>query len=306
MRFVTFAPKGSTGTGAARPGLLREDGQTLVDLGAHFPSLLALIDAGDEGLAVARRAAAGSGDTLRLADHRLLAPLPEPRQLRDCMVFEKHLRQAFEQGQRMRGVENPKADIPPIWYKQPIYYKGNRLSVIGTETDIQWPAYAEMMDFELELSVVIGRKGVNITRETAMDHVFGYMIFNDVSARDAQLIEMDGMLGPAKGKDFDTGNVFGPWLVTKDEIADISGLRVRASVNGERIADTTPSEIQHDVAAILAHVSMSETIHPGEVFGLGTIGDCCLLEHGRFLKPGDLIEFEVEKLGTLRNRIVRA
>lgn len=302
MRFVTF----TSGEGSARPGLLLADGATIADLGAHYPSLLALIDAGDAGLATARREAASPTQTLRLADARLLAPLPEPRQLRDCMVFEKHLRQASEQAQRMRGVANPTANIPPIWYKQPIYYKGNRLSVIGTETDIQWPAYAELMDFELELAVVIGRKGVNITRDHAMDHVFGYMIFNDVSARDAQLTEMDGMLGPAKGKDFDTGNVFGPWLVTKDEITDIAALRVRASVNGERIADTTPSEIQHDVAAILAHVSMNETLHPGEVFGLGTIGDCCLLEHGRFLKPGDLIEFEVEKLGTLRNRIVRA
>lgn len=248
----------------------------------------------------------GPTKPVALAGLRLLAPLPEPRQLRDCMVYEKHLKQASVQGQKLMGVENPEATIPPVWYRQPIYYKGNRFSVVGTGADIRWPAYAQAMDFELELSLVIGRKGTDIAPEKAGDHIFGYMIFNDMSARDAQMAEMQGMLGPAKGKDFDTGNVLGPWLVTADEVGDIRKLHVRVNVNGETVADTTAAEMQHDVGAILAHMSASETLYPGEVIGLGTIGDCCLLEHGRFLAPGDTIEFEVEKLGTLRNRIVKA
>lgn len=261
MRFVTYAGD----KGAPRPGLLLEDGATVADLGHLYPSLLALIDAGDDGLTAARKAAQAPAKTLPLADLRLLAPLPEPRQLRDCMVYEKHLKQASEQGQKLMGVENPTATIPPIWYSQPIYYKGNRFSVIGTETDIEWPPYAELLDFELELALVIGRKG----------------------------------------KDFDTGNVFGPWLVTADEVGDIRNLHVRAAVNGDTVADTTAGDMQHEVGRILAHMSASETLYPGEVIGLGTIGDCCLLEHGRFLAPGDTIEFTVEKLGTLRNRLVR-
>lgn len=301
MRFVTYAGD----KGAPRPGLLLEDGATVADLGHLYPSLLALIDAGDDGLAAARKAAQAPAKTLPLADLRLLAPLPEPRQLRDCMVYEKHLKQASEQGQKLMGVENPTATIPPIWYSQPIYYKGNRFSVIGTETDIEWPPYAELLDFELELALVIGRKGKDIAPEKAGDHIFGYMIFNDVSARDAQMAEMQGQLGPAKGKDFDTGNVFGPWLVTADEVGDIRNLHVRAAVNGDTVADTTAGDMQHEVGRILAHMSASETLYPGEVIGLGTIGDCCLLEHGRFLAPGDTIEFTVEKLGTLRNRLVR-
>ena len=302
MRFVSFTGE----EGAERPGLLLEDGATVADLGHLYPSLLALIDAGADGRAAARKEAETPSKTLALADLRLLAPLPEPRQLRDCMVYEKHLKQASEQGQKLMGVENPTANIPPVWYSQPIYYKGNRFSVIGTETDIEWPSYAELLDFELELALVIGRKGKNIAPEKAADHIFGYMIFNDVSARDAQMAEMQGQLGPAKGKDFDTGNVFGPWLVTADEVGDIRDLHVRAAVNGKPVADTTASDMQHEVGKILAHMSASETLYPGEVIGLGTIGDCCLLEHGRFLQPGDTIEFEVEKLGALRNRIVKA
>ncbi|MAB14576.1 fumarylacetoacetate hydrolase family protein [Parvibaculum sp.] len=301
MRFVTYAGE----EGAERPGLLLEDGKTVADLGHLYPSLLALIDAGVDGLAAARKEAQAPAKTLALADIRLMAPLPEPRQLRDCMVYEKHLKQASEQGQKLMGVENPTANIPPVWYSQPIYYKGNRFSVIGTETDIEWPAYAALLDFELELALVIGRKGKDIAPEKAGDHIFGYMIFNDVSARDAQMAEMQGQLGPAKGKDFDTGNVFGPWLVTADEVGDIRNLHVRAAVNGDTVADTTAGDMQHEVGKILAHMSASETLYPGEVIGLGTIGDCCLLEHGRFLQPGDTIEFEVEKLGTLHNRIVK-
>lgn len=301
MRFVTYAE----GT-AARPGLLLDDGKTLADLGHLYPSLLALIDAGADGLAAAGKEAGAPAKTVALNSVRLLAPLPEPRQLRDCMVYEKHLKQASVQGQKLMGVADPQPNIAPIWYQQPIYYKGNRFSVIGTDTDIRWPAYANLLDFELELSLVIGTRGADIAPENVHDHIFGYMIFNDVSARDTQMSEMQGLLGPAKGKDFDTGNVFGPWLVTADEVGDIAKLHVRASVNGETVADTTAGDMQHDVGTILAHMSASETLYPGEVIGLGTIGDCCLLEHGRFLNPGDTIEFEVEKLGTLRNRIVKA
>src|SRR3546814_9034762 len=117
---------------------------------------------------------------------------------------------------RRSGNSGAPPPIPSVWYRQPIYYKCNRLSVVGTGADIQWPSYSEFMDFELELALVIGRQVRDLTPDNAAEAVFGYMIFNDMTARDAQIAEMSGGLGPAKGKDFDTGNVLGPWITTAD------------------------------------------------------------------------------------------
>lgn len=303
MRFVTFARE--AGDTRGRPGALLDDLSNIVDLGHRFSSLLELIERGEAGLAVAREAIEAAAHTVALADVRLLAPLPEPRQFRDCMVYEKHLRQAMAQGGKISGAVGEPPPIPPVWYHQPVYYKSNRLSVIGTGADVRWPTYSNVMDFELEIALVIGRKVRDLTPERAAEAVFGYMIFNDMSARDAQMAEMGGGLGPAKGKDFDTGNVLGPWLVTADVIGDIRRLKVRASVNGRVVADTTAADMQHDVSRVLVHISASETLYPGEVIGLGTIGDCCLLEHGRSLSPGDVITLEVEELGRQENRLVR-
>ncbi|MBW1814484.1 MAG: fumarylacetoacetate hydrolase family protein, partial [Deltaproteobacteria bacterium] len=250
--------------------------------------------------------------TISIDAVRLLAPVPRPRQMRDCMLFEKHLKQAGQQIVRSRlGILGkllvylglPK--IPKVWYDQPIYYKANRFSVIGTEQDVIWPSYSNMMDFECEMGIVIGKEGKDIQKENAKGHIFGYLIFNDMSARDAQFKEMAGRLGPAKGKDFDTGNILGPWLVTKDEIPDPYNLTMIARVNGEEWGRGNSGDMHHKFEELIAHVSNCETLYPGEILGSGTVGDGCGLEHGRFLKPGDVIELEVSKLGVLRNRIVK-
>ena len=110
--------------------------------------------------------------------------------------------------------------IPEFWYERPIFYHPNRLNVVGTGCDIQWPAFSEKLDFELEFGCFIGKPGRDIPKSGALEHIFGYTIFNDVSARDEQMKEMPGQLGPGKGKDFDTGNVLGPCLVTADEIGN--------------------------------------------------------------------------------------
>ena len=151
---------------------------------------------------------------------------------------------------------------------------------------------------------MLGRGGRDWTREEADAAIFGYCVFNDVSARDQQIAEMRGMLGPSKGKDFDTGNVLGPWLVTRDEIPDPNALRMRAWINGELITDNTSAGMMHDFPAILAYASRDETRHAGEVFGSGTVGGGCGLENGHFLQNGDVIELEVDGLGRQRNRIV--
>ena len=267
-------------------------------------SMLALIDAGPEGLERARRLAAAWPEdaSVALAGLRLLAPLPEPRQMRDCLVFEEHLKNGLVQAEKRTGL---KQKIPDVWYRQPIYYKANRFSVVGPDADVVWPRYSQIMDFELELACVIGRTAKDISRERALDHIFGFTIFNDFSARDAQFVEMDGRLGPAKGKDFDTGNVLGPWIVTRDEIGDPHTLKMEARVNGERWGGGNSGAMHHKFPDILAHISNCETLHAGEVIGSGTVGTGCGYELGRYLSSGDVVELEIERIGVLRNRVVK-
>ncbi len=268
-----------------------------------FRDMLALIDAGDAGLVAARACVAAwpEAAAVPLAGTKLLAPLPEPRQVRDCMAFELHLLNAYKRAEERSGV---KRTIPAVWYKQPLYYKANRFSTNHPDADVVWPSYSKHMDYELEFAAIIGRSGRDIAPEAALSHIFGYTIFNDFSARDAQLAEMGGQLGPAKGKDFDGANAFGPWIVTADEIGDPHTLEMTARVNGERWGGGNSSTMHHRWPAIIAHISASETLHAGEIIGSGTVGTGCGLELGRKLKSGDVVELEVERIGVLRNRVV--
>jgi len=188
--------------------------------------------------------------------------------------------------------------VPAIWYEQPIYYKCNRFAVTGTGSTVRWPAYSAVIDYELEIACVIGRKGRDIEAANASDHIFGYTVFNDLTARDAQFKEMQGPLGPAKGKDFDAANVMGPVIVTADSV-DAGNLRMRAWVNGELRCDKHSSSMHWSFSQIIEHVSRCETLYPGEILGSGTVGGGSGLEVGRFLKHGDRIELEVEQIGRL-------
>ena len=288
--------------GQARVVALRDDGR-LADLTAAggWRDMLALIADGADGLARARALLAQSDGGLQADQVRFLPPLM-PVQYRDCLVFEEHLINGFKQAEKLSG--RPFA-IPDVWYRQPIYYKGNRMSFIGHGADVIWPSYSEHLDIELELAIVIGKTGKDIRREDAPDHIFGYTILNDVSARDAQMIEMPGQLGPAKGKDFDTGNILGPYILTADEVAHPVALDMEARVNGVRWGGGNSRSMHHDFGAILAHISASETIHAGEVIGSGTVGTGCGLELGKRLQPGDRFELEIERIGILANRIVK-
>ena len=308
MRLATYSVAGSH----PRIGAV-VDGDRLVDLqsahqarhGAEHPALgdmLALIDGGPDALAVARALVddAPDGAVTALAGVDLLAPLPEPRQIRDFLCFEEHLANCYRTVESWGG---PHQEIPPVWYQQPIYYKANRFSVVGHGAPVRWPSYSQAMDYELEVAAVIGTRGVDIARDDALGHVFGFTIFNDVSARDTQGVEMAGTLGPAKSKDFDTGNVFGPWIVTPDEIGDLYDLTMVARVNGDEWSRGSTATMHHRFEDLIAFVSRSETLHPGEILGSGTVGTGCGLEQGRFLQPGDVVELEVEGIGVLRNPI---
>ena len=248
---------------------------------------------------------------------RLLTPLPRPPQIRDCLCFEEHLVQAFTVLRKNRAAAEPDPEaaliefkkqglfqIPDVWYQQPIYYKANRLAVIGTGEDVPWPDYADVLDYELEFGFFMGKGGRNIPKNKARDHIFGYSIFNDISARDAQVIEMPGGLGPGKGKDFDGGNIIGPCIVTADEL-DPYDCTMIACINGEEWSRGHSGTIHWTFEDLIAHTSRSETLYPGEFFGSGTVGGGCGLELERYLSDGDVMELEVEGIGILKNRIIR-
>ena len=316
--------------GRPRLGAVRRDAGIIVDLDAAysnmtgnphppFANMQALIEAGPNALDLANDMVALSFDhvecSIPLTGIRLLAPLPVPKQIRDFSTFETHMHQAGAAMARIRGERTgssaplPKPyDIvlPEAFYKQPLYYKCNRFSVVGHDHEVRWPSYAHLMDYELEFCAIIGKCGRDIPAANAREHIFGYTIFNDFSARDAQEYEMNGPFGPCKGKDFDTGNVFGPWIVTADELTNPYALEMVARINGEEWSRGNSRDMIHHFEDMIVHVSRDETLHPGEVFGSGTVGGGCGLELNRWLKPGDVVELEVEGIGMLRNRVIKS
>jgi len=252
-------------------------------------------DLGFDGDMVAFIAAGAPAAELRPVEGaRLLAPL-RPRSLRDFLAFEGHLKGALGRLGR---------PIPDEWYEVPAYYKGLPDTVIGPDEEIPWPAWTERLDHELELAAVIGRRCRDVPAGEAGDCIFGYTIWNDVSARDVQARELPIGMGPGKAKDWDGSNVLGPCLVTADEV-DAADLRMRVSVNGELWGEDTTASMHWGFGDMIAYVSRSQTLHPGELLGSGTATGGSGLELDRRLEPGDLVELEVEGIGVLRNRIGR-
>ncbi len=318
-------------SGREKIGLVHNGDSQLFDLAAAadrdgngnpaFASMLALIDAGPSALDQVQKLFDKSGKdealSVDVAAAEILAPIPEPRQMRDGMSFPLHIRQAprgqlklaararNDMAELARIEAEPLGELPEVYRKQPIYYITNRFSVRGTNTTVKWPRYSKVMDYELEFGIITMNKGANIPASKARDHIFGYTIFNDFSARDAQRIEMEGRLGPAKGKSFDGGNVMGPWIVTPDEIGDPYGLKAEVRVNGKTRSKGVTEGMLFSFEEIIAHVTRDETLMPGEFIGSGTIGNGCGLELGWYLEHGDTIELEVENIGILKNRVER-
>jgi 2-keto-4-pentenoate hydratase/2-oxohepta-3-ene-1,7-dioic acid hydratase in catechol pathway len=270
------------------------------------PDMVLFLGTGDLGKRAAHDAieaaaitdqAFGARTSYAFEEVRLLAPIARPRVMRDFLTFEGHLKQAFKA--LGRG-----GDVPALWYEVPAYYKGDPDTVIGPEAEVAIPQYCDKFDFELELAVVIGRRGKNIPKSQADRYIAGYTIWNDFSARDQQMREGPLGMGPSKAKDFDGGNAVGPFLVTPDEL-DPDNLRMMARVNGEVWTDSRSGGRQFSFPELIAHVSQSETIHPGELWGSGTVTGGSGLELDRWLQPGDIIELEIEGIGVLRNRVAR-
>lgn len=239
----------------------------------------------------------------RASNVTIRPPIPRPPTLRDFYAFEDHVRAA----RARRGLEMPKE-----WYEFPAFYYSNPNVIYGPNDEIPCPHYTEALDFELEVSCVIGKSGMDIPLGDAESYVAGYTIMNDWSARDIQEREMKVGLGPAKAKDFATS--LGPWLVTPDELQDKKtgpgkfDLKMTAKVNGKQLSSGNMKSMHWTFPQMISWASQSVQLQPGEVFGSGTVGTGSLLELGqdvhRWLRPGDQVELEVERLGTLRNRVI--
>lgn len=337
MRLITFRHHGTEEIGA-----LVESDRKAVRLQAaeqcrtgqshpHLDGMLAFLRGGPAAREIAQSALDFALSqrpervALNRADLQLLSPVPRPESIRDFMVFEQHITNCLRKFEMPRwvaaidewieGTLGRKATLAyrknRAWYERPVYYKGNRFSVVGDGANIVMPAYTKRFDWELEFGIFIGKTGRDIPEDRARDYIGGFTAFNDFSARDIQGQEMAGRLGPAKGKDFDTGNAIGPVLVTPDEIPDPYNLVMKARINGEDVSWGHTRGMYWTFEQMIACASQSETLYPGEFLGsgTGTVPEsgknrrCCGLEMGRFLKIGDKVELEVERIGTLTNYV---
>lgn len=264
---------------------------------AALDSSAALIESGPlrwTEVADAARDAADSSVHLDVdgPDFRWLCPFDRINSLRDFITFEDHV----ARGAKRRGTQ-----VSEYWYEAPVYYKGNHRQLLGPDEECPWPDYTERVDFELELAMVIGRMDHDISVTDADKYIFGFTVFDDFSARDIQAREMTAWMGPAKGKDF--ANAFGPCIVTADEVGPEPDLTMICRVNGEEWGRARSGAAHWRWSDVIAHASRAEEIFPTDVYGSGTPGGCCGLDLERELKPGDVVELEIERIGVLRNTI---
>jgi fumarylacetoacetate (FAA) hydrolase len=218
-----------------------------------------------------------------LADVDLCPPVLAPPSVRDFYAFEQHVKTA----RAGRGL-----DVPNEWYEIPVFYFSNPASIYGPDAEVPYPEGTRELDYELEVAAIVG----------AESRIGGFTVMNDWSARDLQRAEMKVGLGPAKGKDFATS--LGPVVVTPDEF-DGSSATMVARVNGEERSRGELAGMYYSWEAIVAQAVRNTRLRPGDVLGSGTVGSGCILElgDGRWLRPGDMVELEVEGIGTLRNTV---
>lgn len=283
-----------------------DDAEALVDLpvDTRLPRLLA-----EDGLLVesAEKALRTRSSVTDLGAARLLAPL-EPPTIRDFSTFPEHTAGIVK-------MVDPAAEIPPEFWEIPTFYFSNPYAAVGPYDEVPIPPNCRLFDYELEVAAVVGRAGGDLSVEEAEDHIAGFVILNDFSARDVQFHEMRLRLGPAKGKD--TATALGSFFVTTDELADRrSGpsydLRMQVHVNGELLGEDSLHNMAWTFGALAAYASRGTWIRPGDLLGSGTCRSGCLAElwgrHGMDsrppLQPGDEVHTTVELLGETRNRII--
>ena len=301
MRFATYAHNGRVSC-----GILREDRLHPLPDGLD---LLGLIQAGIPHLHAAGAAALAGTPGPHVGAVRLLPPI-QPPTIRDFVTFEEHV-----EGVR-RSIDQA-LGVPEAWYDAPTYYFTNPYAVIGAQDDVPVPPGAHALDFELEVAAVIGKPGRDLTPEQAREHIVGYTVLNDWSARDLQSREMQVGLGPCKGKD--TATTLGPYLVTADELEPyrnpdgLLDLALTAAINGEVVGRDLLSNMSWTFEEMVAYASRGTEVRPGDVLGSGTCGNGgCLAElwgvRGEQspppLEPGDSVALTVEGIGRIENTIV--
>jgi 2-keto-4-pentenoate hydratase/2-oxohepta-3-ene-1,7-dioic acid hydratase in catechol pathway len=286
MRLVTFRDQGRTGL-----GVVRDDEVVELDEPAD---MLTLIDAGVAGLDAAHAALSSArANAHRLASLELLSPIPMPRG--NVIAIGRNYQKHAEESARKEGYEPQ----PPTIFTKAITSLTEPYADIAID-----PAISDQIDWEAELALVIGKRGANIKRDHARPYVFGYMVLNDVTARDIQ----NGWGGQYfKGKSLDRSCPTGPWIVTADELGDPQNLGVKLRLNGKLEQDGNTRDMIYPIEAIIEWVSKGMTLLPGSVIATGTPdGVGFWRTPSQVLHPGDVMETEVENIGKLRNRIVQA
>jgi 2-keto-4-pentenoate hydratase/2-oxohepta-3-ene-1,7-dioic acid hydratase in catechol pathway len=295
MRLVTFEADRR-----ARVGVVGAD-DTIVALDDLVPgspaTMLEVIREWDgiaPGLADGDRRAVGGTPRDRV---RILAPIPRPARNVFCVGW--NYADHFAEGKAFRGASAPQ-EVP----EHPALFTKNAAAVVGPDAPVRHPGpHSDQLDWEAELAVVIGRPGRDIAEEGALAHVFGYTVGNDVSVRDVQRQRHGGQW--SKGKSFDTHCPLGPWIVTADEIPDPQVLSISSRVNGETKQSSNTRYMVFTVPRIIAELSAGLTLEPGDVILTGTpSGVGFARTPPEFLRPGDVMEMEVEGIGTLRNPVV--
>lgn len=321
MKFISFESGDSYLTGLVIDGLVYPIQAMAVQLEIDCPAKMEdMLNEWERTLELAERItdAVKNGTLtshLKLSDVKLLSPVPKPTSCRDGYAFRQHVMTA----RRNRGVE-----MIPEFDEYPVFYFTNHQAVYGTGELMLEEDHFASLDFELECAIVIGKKGKNIPASEADSYIAGFMVMNDVSARVLQMEEMKLNLGPAKGKDFAT--TFGPYLVTPDELQDVTrnsefgniySLGMKAFHNGKQISEGNVNQMNWTFAELIERASYGVTLHPGDIIGSGTVGTGCYLElngtaaleakkKGESYTPvwiqnGDDITLEIERLGSLSN-----
>jgi len=289
MKLATFTHGGRTRIGVVR-------GESVLDLSTLAPnlptSMRAFLEAGEPALEAARAVKRSAAPGLALKEVHLEAPVPDPR---------KFLGIGGNTHSHMAEVKA--AGIPIRHSPHQTWFNKQVTCVSGPFSDIHLPAISHELDYEGEMAIVIGRRCRNVPREQAAQAIAGYTVCNDVSVRDWQLRSPTATLG----KSFDTHGPTGPWIVAREEIPDPHALSLRTWVNGELRMDGRSDEFLHDCWDMIAELSSVFTLEPGDILATGSpAGVGALMNPPRFLTEGDVVRVEVERIGAIENRVVRA
>ncbi|MBO9312151.1 MAG: fumarylacetoacetate hydrolase family protein [Chloroflexus sp.] len=285
MKFLTYRYDGAERVGALR-------GDEVIDLSPLAASMLELIDGGPDLLAEARKLVAAAEGGLALAEIELRAPIPRPRKNIIClgMNYAAHAIESL----RAKGLPEKLPEYPVFFSKMPTAVNHPNAPVP------LMPDVSAQRDWEVELAVIIGRRGRDIPASAALDYVFGYTIMNDVSARDLQTRHQQFFYS----KSLDGSAPLGPWIVTADEIPDPHALGIRLRLNGELVQNSTTRDMIFDIPTCIATFSRGITLEPGDIIATGTPAGVGMgMTPQRWLKAGDVMEAEIDGIGVLRNTV---